>query len=290
MSSLINSLNRLLVGNVELTASAFTVKQRTELEQFARDTRLISITKKGRSIKYQISNKEGVINFINSQQPLTDQQLDSSLPDRSRNIGKEKNSKKGITAHESCYLLMKSWNQNLQWLNESSEMIPAVLTDSFGVASVEITISDRWQTNGPIWFVENQALFDQSDWLPNDFNGCLIYYAGQLPNVLMTWLSEAKRCPEIVLFPDYDGIGLSNFARLAESLNANTPLSLYWMPDWEYKLETFGNSEIWLKTRVMFENAYKKLERMERLDSDLIKLAKLSQLYGKALEQESIWL
>ena len=106
----------------------------------------------------------------------------------------------------------------------------------------------------------------------------------------MTWLSEAKRCPEIILFPDYDGIGLSNFARLAESLNLNTQLGFYWMPDWEYKLEKFGNREIWLKTRVMFENAYKKLESMGRLDADLIKLANLSQRYGKVLEQESIWL
>ena len=290
MSSVINSLNRLLVDGVELTASAFTAKQRTELEQFARDTRLITIIKKGRSVKYQINNKEGIINFIKARQPLTDQQLDSSLPARSKNIGKERDSKKGMTAHKSCYLLMKSWNHNLRWQNESSEMIPAALTDKFGVAAVEISKNDQWRMNGPIWFVENQTLFDQSDWLPNDFNGCLVYYAGQLPNVLMTWLSEAKRCPKIVLFPDYDGIGLSNFARLAESLNVNTLLSFYWMPDWEYKLETFGNREIWLKTRVMFENAYKKLESMGRLDSDLINLAKLSQRYGKALEQESIWL
>ncbi len=94
----------------------------------------------------------------------------------------------------------------------------------------------------------------------------------------------------MILFPDYDGIGLTNYARLANSLHADSILQFYWLPDWENKLVKFGNPEIWLKTRIQFENAIEKLSAMKALDDELFKLGHLSQLHGKALEQESIWL
>ena len=94
----------------------------------------------------------------------------------------------------------------------------------------------------------------------------------------------------MILFPDYDGIGLTNYARLAYSLHPDSTLHFYWLPDWENKLATFGNAEIWLKTRVQFANAFEKLSAMNALNDDLIKLGHLSQHHGKALEQESIWL
>jgi len=119
---------------------------------------------------------------------------------------------------------------------------------------------------------------------------CLVYYAGQLSDVLLQWLSEQKRTNEVILFPDYDGIGLTNYARLVNSLHPDSTLHFYWLPDWENKLATFGNAEIWLKTRVQFENAFEKLSAMNALNDDLIKLGHLSQQHGKALEQESIWL
>ena len=51
MSILTDALKRLLAGDQPLTASAFTLNQRTHLEQFARETRLIELNKQGRSIR-----------------------------------------------------------------------------------------------------------------------------------------------------------------------------------------------------------------------------------------------
>jgi hypothetical protein len=222
--------------------------------------------------------------------PLDDVSLPADIPSRSRNVGTDRNSKTGQTGHDCWYLLMKAWDSEVVWRNDHDAMHPAELTERFGVAALRLFSGQAWQCNRPLLLVENQALFNQCDWLPQDFNGCLIYYAGQLSEVLLQWLSEQKRTDDVILFPDYDGIGLSNYARLAHSLHPDSILQFYWLPDWERKLATFGNAEIWLKTRVQFENAFEKLSAMIALNDDLIKLGHLSQLHGKALEQESIWL
>ncbi|RIZ65884.1 MAG: hypothetical protein D0531_07335 [Methylococcales bacterium] len=290
MSILSGALKRLLASDQLLTASTFTASQRKELEQFALSTRQIEVLKKGRSIVYQIINRQSLINYLRQMHPLDNDLLASNLPVRSRNIGTERNSKAGRSSHDCCYLLMKAWDSEVIWENEKSTMRVAELTEDFGAATLQVSLGQRWRTNSPLLLVENQALFDRCDWLPENFNGCLVYYAGQLSELLLQWLAEQKRSDAVTLFPDYDGVGLSNFLRLKSALHPDSHLYFYWLPDWENKLITFGSTKIWQETRVLFENALQKLEAMNALNDDFIKLGYLTQHHGKTLEQEAIWL
>lgn len=290
MTVLSEALKYLLNSDQPLTASSFTPSQRTHLDQFSRETRLIERYSLGRGTVYKVIDRKSLISYLRQLHPVDDESLLTDLPARSRNIGKDRNSKTGQTSHECCYLLMKAWDSNVVWENEKSIMFPSELTERFGVAALRISPGQSWQCNGPLLLVENQALFDRYDWLPLTFNGCLAYYAGQLSDVLLQWFSAQKRTEKVILFPDYDGIGLSNYVRLVDSLHPETTLQFYWLPNWEDKLATFGNTETWSKSRVHFENAISKLSAMNALNDDFIKLARLSQHHGKALEQESIWL
>jgi hypothetical protein len=209
---------------------------------------------------------------------------------RSRNIGTDLSSKKGQSAHDCYYLLMKAWDSDVVWQCDNCTMYPSELTERLGVAAMQVSANNTWYCNRPLLLVENQALFDRCDWLPDRFNGCLVYYAGQLSDILLNWFSEQKRASDVILFPDYDGIGLTNYARLVLTLHPGSTLHFYWLADWENKLPVYGNAKVWSKTRIQFENAMKKLENMNVLNSDLIKLGQLSQRCGKALEQEAIWL
>jgi hypothetical protein len=294
MSILSEALKRLVSSDQPLMASAFTAGQKKCLEQFARETRLIELKKQGRATIYQVINRQSVVNYLRQLHPLDETSLPDGLPTRSGNIGRERNSKTGQTSHDCWYLLIKSWDADVVWQNANDRMQPSEHTARFGVAALQINAGlssgQDWQCNRPLLLVENQALFDQCDWLPQDFKGCLAYYAGQLSDVLLQWLAEQKRTNEVILFPDYDGVGLSNYVRLLNSLHPDSALRFYWLPDWEAKLEKFGNTECWLKTRVQFENAIQKLNARNALNDDFIKLAHLSQHYGKTLEQEAIWL
>ncbi|WP_374088495.1 hypothetical protein [Methylomicrobium lacus] len=290
MNALAEALKRLLDSDEPLTASAFTPHQRKQLEQFALSTRLIDIGKQGRGTLYRIVNRPSVIAYLQQLQPLAEDELPDAIPVRGKNIGTHRDSKKGKSGHESCYLLIKAWDKQVVWRQAGKTLNPAELTENFGVAALQIGRDAGWHSNRPLLLVENQALFDCCDWLPEGFNGSLAYYAGQLPDVLLQWLAAETRTDEVILFPDYDGIGLANYARLIDALHPATRLHFYWLPDWQDKIARFGNQGAWLKTRVQFEAAIAKLDAMQALTDDFKQLASLSQRHGKALEQEAIWL
>jgi hypothetical protein len=290
MSILSEALKRLLANEQALNASDFTQSQRKALEQFALNTRLIEVKKQGQGVVYRMIDRQSISNYVRQLHPLDDGLLLSLLPKRSRNIGTDLSSKKGQSGHDCFYLLLKAWDSEIVWQGRNNTMNPSELTERLGVVAMQVSAKNAWHCNRPLLLVENQALFDRSDWLPDGFNGCLVYYAGQLSDVVLLWFSEQKRANDVILFPDYDGIGLTNYARLAGALHPDSSLHFYWLQDWENKLPVYGNAEVWLKTRIQFENAMQKLANLNALDSDLIKLGQLSQRCGKALEQEAIWL
>ena len=290
MSVISDALKRLLASEQPLNSADFTASQRKQLEQFTRETRLLEISKQGRKTAYRVLNRQSVQDYLLLQQPLADDELHAALPLRSRNIGKHRNSKQGQTGHNYGYLLMKAWDTECVWENEGRTFYPSQLTEHFGVAALLIDTDQNWQCNRALLLIENQAMFDQWDWLPEAFNGCLIYYAGQLSTLFLRWLSAKKRTDKILFFPDYDGVGLANYVRLLETRHPETVVEFYWLPDWENKLATFGNADVWQKTRIQFENALHKLTAMNALTAEFSQLASLSQRYGKALEQEALCL
>jgi hypothetical protein len=150
-----------------------------------------------------------------------------------------------------------------------------------------LATDDGWHSDQPIWLVENQALFDQLDWLPATATGTVGYYAGQLPTRLLQWLATRSRTPEVILFPDYDGVGLLNYARLKEV--CASPCSFWLMPDWHARLRVFGNHQVWLNTRTDFQSALRRLETLGFEDS-VLTLCKTLSSEGLALEHEVVWL
>lgn len=290
MSVLSDALQRLLDSPGLLMHSDLTPNQRKELEIFAHSTKHIEIVKQGRSTLYRIVNRHALLCYIKQLHPLSETELPDDLPARGRNIGLNRSSKQGKTRHDAYYLLMKSWADGVVWRNRQYTLEVSPATEQLGAAVLRINTAQTWRCNRPLLFVENQALFDRCNWMSDDFDGCLVYYAGQIADTLLQWLSEVPRTEHIILFPDYDGIGLANFARLAGSLHPDTRLSFYWLPDWRNKLITFGDPAIWANTRIQFENAIAKLEALDLVDDDFEDLFRLCRLHGKALEQESVWL
>jgi hypothetical protein len=280
---------RLLTSEHAVAGSVFTPSQRQQLEQFARDTRLLEIRKLGAATVFSLVDRDSVRNYVHKLHPLSTEAV-SSLPGRSQNIGTQCDSKKGQSGHACYYLLMKAWDAGVVWQDSDIVMQPSELTARLGVAALQVVASQTWHCNRPLLLVENQALFDRCDWLPENFDGCLVYYGGQLSDILLGWFSEQKRTDTLTLFPDYDGVGLANYVRLVESVHSGTALQFFWMADWQIKLVTFGSRTIWGKTRDQFARAMQKLETLNALDANFVHLGELASNYGKALEQEAIWL
>ena len=89
------------------------------------------------------------------------------------------------------------------------------------------------------------------------------------------------------MFPDYDGVGLENYARLRKALGEDAELWL--MPDWKRKLERYGNSEVWRNNLKYVANAEESLNFDQEPD-EVLELIEALKLSGKALEQEAVFL
>lgn len=287
--ALVKALMRLIeVYPDSIAGSTLTSSQKKQLEEFSRKTQSVQVTPKGRGVVYGILYMDVV--KVTLEQLAPNQNVSPLAPQRAVNIASTRSSKKGRAGHDVTYVLAKSV-ANPQW--ESSRG-PAdhlnVATEKFGVFSLEVGGERNMDlaTHHSIWLVENQALFDRLDWLPNNEPTTVIWYRGQLHNKLIDWLSVPERAPMVYFFADYDGVGLNNFRRLKESLNERA--EFWFMPNWQHLLSKFGQNELWQSTSSDFESFVEQSSTWLTELPELLELVLVMQKSGLALEQEAVWL
>jgi hypothetical protein len=281
-------------------ASAFTALQRRALEDLARSTGALRLKPEGRGSVYEVVNVEVLTTHLRALRPHQASEIDPALPRRAANIAQSRSSKGRSHGHALHYLLVKSISDGVIWrckspASEKQETEQhqgrafdlSQATETAGAGVLAITEDDDWRSDEPLWLVENQALFDRLDWLPPGAQGTVAYYAGQLPGRLLKWLACRSRAPEVIVFPDYDGVGLLNYARLLEV--CASPTRFWLMPDWSKLLATYGSQPVWLSTQQEFEAAVARLEAAQAPPEVMAMCAAL-RAHGLALEHESVWL
>ena len=273
-----------LHGQQALPASYFTAAQRSALDRFARQTGAVICQRQGRGDVYRVSDPRLFDIHLSALSPQVGMLATGDLPLRAQHIAHARDSKARHHQHECYYPLLKAVGEKVLWRQgeHGSELPLSQLTHHFGAASLRIETGDTWQSGQPLWLVENQALFDRTDWLPVGTQASLLYYGGQLDGRLLAWLGQRPRASRVVLFPDYDGVGLSNFARLFAQLGDTCECWL--MPDWQSKLARYGSQRLWQDTLREFTSA------VLQLPDYLGPLTEQMRQSGLALEQEAVWL
>lgn len=274
----------------KLAGSKLTEAQRTALNQFMRQTAAITHQTSGRGVIYLIKDRVTVERHWREIAPSRVDELEANLPSRAANIAQSRMSKSAAHRHECYYLLLRAVG-NANWYTDKGDSFEMqVVTDKLGAAVLTIggACEQSWHTTGQLWLVENQALFDRLDWLPDDSNTTVAYYSGHLQKRLIDWLALRKRASGIWLFPDYDGVGLSNYLRMKQVLGSNVKFWL--MPNWQQRLLRYGNNKLWQDTAREFKATVPILLPMIYDELELCLLLETMQQTGLALEQESIWL
>lgn len=284
--SLTSALARLRNSDGRVAGSVLTRDQRSALNDFARKTGCVQQAVSGRGVVYRIVNEKAFETHYRQLRPMEMEELPQDLPQRALNIASSRSSKGSVHIHDTYYLLLKSTGAGVSWSNGRSTLDLTAASKNCGAATLAITDGDEWASEQPLWLVENQKLFDRLDWLPSDTVASIVYYGGQLSNLLINWLARTSRAKEVILFPDYDGIGFLNYARLRAKLGSNCHFWL--MSEWERLLSEFGNNRVWLDTFADFESAHYRLQG--GVKPELQQLMKEMQKQALALEQEAIWL
>ena len=294
--SLVAALVKLLAGEgparaQTCSASAFTTAQRLALEDLGRRTGGLRVRLEGRGSVYQVVNLEILTSHLQNLRPQHADEIDPTIPNRAANIAHSRSSKGRAHGHDLHYLLVKSISDDVVWKNQPNDADHvfdlAEATQTAGAGVLAIRADDYWFSDEPLWLVENQALFDRLDWLPSGSQGTVAYYAGQLPGRLLNWLTHRPRAPQVFIFPDYDGVGLLNYAKLLEV--CRSPCTFWLMPGWQLLLKIYGNNVVWQNTLVDFQTAYPRLKAAGAPEAILELCSELSR-QGLALEHESVWL
>ena len=265
-------------------ASQFTPAQRNALDRFARQTGAVSCQRQGRGDLYCICDPAVFETHVIELSPQVAPSVAQQLPLRAQHVAHARNSKARHHQHASYYPLLKAVGDSVTWREDErdAELALGAVTRDFGAATICIQPNDAWHTEQALWLVENQALFDRTDWLPEGTHATLLYYGGQLDGRLLTWLSQRPRASRVILFPDYDGVGLANFACLYELLG--DACECWLMPQWESKLARYGSNPLWRDTLRHFTGA------VDHLPAYMRDLTVQMQRLGLALEQEAVWL
>ena len=267
-----------------LPASQFTAAQRMALDQFARQTGAVNCLRQGRGDVYSVCDQAVFDAHVTQLSPQVAPSIAEQLPLRAQHVAHARDSKARRHQHGMYYPLLKAVGGAVSWheADRDAELALSAATCDFGAASLRIQPDDAWHTEQALWLVENQALFDRTDWLPEGTQATLLYYGGQLDGRLLSWLGHRPRASRVILFADYDGVGLSNFARLREALG--DACDFWLMPQWESKLARYGSIQLWRGTLRHFTTA------VAQLPASVRELTEQMQHLGMALEQEAVWL
>ena len=266
----------------EVVFSSIAQSLRKELEVWAERKGCISIQKAGKGKAFKVVDEKTLEWEITRLAPKKD--LDN-LPVRVQNLAKNSNTKAGQTMLDFSYLLCKAVGDGVI----VNGVDVSFITKSLGCFALPIKDdSDGFECNGSLILIENQQLLDDLRWIPSDFNGIILYYAGNLSARLRAWLTKSSFA-SVILFPDYDAVGINNYANLVES---SPNARWYWMNDWEKKLIEHGSSELRKKGNqdALFENLWNRFKENGYPDENLEKLMVEIRRQGKMLEQEAILL
>ena len=286
--ALADALVKLLASECGLANSQFTPAQRVALDDFARKTGAIRLHSQGRGSLFRVIDRPLAEAHLRQLRPLQGDSVPDDLPTRAANVGMYRNSKGRAAGHACQYLLLKSIDPAVRWQDGRGQQLDlSAITQLCGAATLAIRPNDDWISASPFWLVENQALFDDLRWLPAGACGTLCYYAGQLSGVVLDWLEAKPRASQIVFFPDYDGIGLQNFARLCERVG--DACDFWLIPGWRELINRYGNRKIWQDNLANYQDAVSRLTALG-MQVELAELCRELQTSGLALEQETVFL
>lgn len=286
--ALIAALEKLISSACATPASHFTKSQRDALNELARKTGAVRAKPQGKGVVYEIVNGQLLQEHLNTLRPHAADELQNSLPKRASNVAQSRSSKGREHGHDHYYLLIKPIGSNVIWRHKDGRILDLSQISSISGAGVlVIHADDSWYTELPLWLVENQALFDRLDWLPQTAKGTITYYAGQLHGQLLNWLATHQRAPHLIFFPDYDGVGLLNYAKLLEV--SRSPCTFWLIPGWQTLLQKYGSNSVWQNTIVAFQASLPRLNAAKMPD-EIRELCVLLSASGLALEHEAIWL
>lgn len=184
---------------------------------------------------------------------------------------------------EAALISVRAWQSNVL-LRDGRSVDAAAATTEHGVFSFLLSHGEPYSLRGSCALVENPAVFNCVERL-NLPVGLAIYGHGRVSNRLLDWLASIPD-PDFTLhhLPDYDPVGLSEFARLHSRLGERVHLHL--PADLATRFERFSNRGLLNKA-----NSRALLPKLRRSRVPAVRqVLGLIERHNAGLEQEALLL
>lgn len=286
--SWIHTLEKLLAAG-SIPRSEVPKGIQKKLEDWGERTGCLRLVREGRGAALRVVSPEVLQSELSRLRSDEDHSLS---PLRAQNLARYRDTKVGSSGNDCVYYLLKGVGKGIQAATGRGKGAVSLsdITQALGCATLALTGRETpgWVCSEEILLVENQAVFDDLSWLPEGWRGLVLYYQGELSSRLIAWLARSQ-FQRVTLFPDYDGVGLQNFARLRESL---PHCQWYWHQGWEVALERFGNPSLWGRgeQRKRVDDLWARFEAEGWPDPQVRNLVERMRRLGVMLEQEWVLL
>ncbi|WP_300460112.1 hypothetical protein [Desulfobacula sp.] len=201
-----------------------------------------------------------------------------SLTSKARAVARHKDAHKG---RDDTLLILLSATKEVMWQNNGRSINIHQIVQDCGIAAILVKPGDNWVTQDPIALVENMDLlvYAVRYFETIHFQGSILYYSGWVSRRTLAWLNKQKNTP-LVIFPDYDLVGLKNYLLLKETL---PHIKIYVPENLPDLLKRYGKAD-----KLTSSTDRKIIEQTQ--DADALKLYRLLLKYGVGLDQESLML
>ncbi len=231
-----------------------------------------------------VRNAETLSSFILDRFPFTELEMEAEISRRVASVGRFRNSK-ALRGDTPDIVTVRGWSDIALWY-EGKSIAVSEATRTHEVFSFALTPDRHYELRTPCALVENPAVllgferFGIHSEIP-----LAIFAGGRVSNRLLDWLaSQTAPSFHLLHFPDYDPVGLSEYARVNARLGRRAALHLpATLPDYFARL---ANRDL-----LRFPATTTLLAKLRTMQIPEIQtVIKLIDHYNAVLEQEALLL
>lgn len=265
-----------LINKQYVTKSDLSSSVRRKLESLFDIGALIE-ERSGAGWRIVVTNPEAISSFATSQYPGGLETLTNTTPSRSESVFLYRDAKRGKNTSGEPVLIRGFSNASL--VSRKGELNVGSITEIAGVMSFILSDDQEWNYNGArVALVENIEPFLHFEERFEDFDA-VIYYAGRMSERFLNWLSYQTF--EMVLFCDYDPVGLQEYLRLKKRYV--NQVSLFIPNNFRALLKHHGKAKLMRDSSAI-------ISKLRQEKDEIVKnVLSILEDFGTGLEQEILW-
>jgi hypothetical protein len=190
------------------------------------DSTVLAWERSGTGRRLLVQNADALSSFILDRFPFTGLEMEAEISRRVASVGRFRNSK-ALRGDTPEIVTLRGWSNNALW-RDGKPVAVSEATRLHTLFSFALARDNGYELRAPCALVENPAVLLAFEKFRTNLDiPVAIFAGGRVSNRLLDWLaSQTASSFHLRHFPDYDPVGLSEYARIHARLGGRAALHL----------------------------------------------------------------